>query len=93
MLAVVGQRIREIRKSKNLSQNDIAKRAGIAISQVGRIERGALNPSISALFVISRAMKVELKDLFKFEESFFKNAIKKEIAIAVKRKAKAIIID
>ncbi|MGQ0827536.1 MAG: helix-turn-helix domain-containing protein [Bacteroidota bacterium] len=76
VLVAVGNRIREIRKKKNLTQSAVANKAGIAISQVGRIERGKLNPSISTLFVISLAMKIEIKDLFEFDEPFLKSTKK-----------------
>ena len=55
-----------------MTQEDVAHKAGIAVSQVGRIERGKLNPSISTVFVIALAMDVEPKELFDFEESFIK---------------------
>ena len=92
VLIAVGNRIREIRKNKNLTQSDIANNAGIATSQVGRIERGKLNPSISTLFVISLAMKIELKDLFEFEKSLIKTANQKNMPLLAK-KAKAIIMN
>ena len=68
VLLAVGKRIRYIREKKSLTQKDIASKAGIAISQVGRIERGEINSSVSTLFVISDAMKTELKNLFELKK-------------------------
>lgn len=73
ILLALGDKLRNIRKRKKMSQKDVAIKAGIAISQVGRIERGLLNPSISTLFVISLALEVEPKEIFDFEELFVKH--------------------
>ena len=72
ILIAVGNRLREVRKKKAMTQEDVAHKAGIAVSQVGRIERGKLNPSISTIFVIALAMEIEPKDLFEFEEPLVK---------------------
>lgn len=74
ILVAVGDKIRELRKQKQMSQEDLALKAGIAISQVGRIERGLLNPSISTLFVISMALEIEPKQLFDFDQLFVKKS-------------------
>jgi len=71
-MVAVGNRFRDVRKKKGLTQEDVAHKAGIAVSQVGRIERGNLNPSISTMFVIAMAMDIEPKELFDFEEPFVK---------------------
>jgi transcriptional regulator with XRE-family HTH domain len=72
ILVAVGNRLRKVRKERGLTQEDVAHKAGVAVSQVGRIERGKLNPSISTIFVIALAMEVEPKDLFDFEEPLVK---------------------
>jgi transcriptional regulator with XRE-family HTH domain len=72
ILITMGNKLRDIRKEKKMTQEDVADKAGIAVSQVGRIERGKLNPSISTIFVIALALDVEPKDLFDFAESFVK---------------------
>lgn len=65
-LKALGERIRNVRMSKNLSQEDLAGIAEIALSQVGRIERGETNPTISTLYLISKSLDVPLKDLLNF---------------------------
>jgi transcriptional regulator with XRE-family HTH domain len=72
ILLAIGSKLKELRKKKEMSQEDVAYKAGIAVSQVGRIERGKLNPSISTLFVISLALEIEPKELFDFEQSFLR---------------------
>jgi len=59
----LGERIQKLRKKQGLSQLALANEADIPLSQIGRIERGENNPTISTLFVIANALKVELKTL------------------------------
>ena len=54
----VGERIREIRTIKKITQEDLANECGIDYSQVNRMELGKVNFSISYLFLIADALKV-----------------------------------
>jgi len=64
--ALLGERIRELRKKRNLSQEQLAEMAGISSKYLSRIERGIQAPSIESLDKISAGMKVEIRDLFDF---------------------------
>ena len=46
-----GRNLKILRKEANLSQEDLANDCDISISQIGRIERGEINTTISTLFV------------------------------------------
>ena len=61
VIKAIGERVRKLRLDNNLSQEDLANEADIPISQIGRIERGETNPTISTLHVIASALNVELK--------------------------------
>ena len=74
IILAFGSRLRQVRKERKMSQEELAHLAGIAVSQVGRIERGVLNPSISTLFAIARALEVEPKELFDFKEKLVKKS-------------------
>ena len=63
----LGNRIQEVRKSKNVTQEELAFRCGFELSQIGRIERGTINTSVSHVFAISKALDVPVKYLFEFE--------------------------
>jgi len=58
----VGERLRIARGSR--SQKEIALRAGIDSGSISRIERGAIDPTISTLQAIAGALGVSLADLF-----------------------------
>lgn len=67
LIKAVGERIRQFRLEQNISQEDLAYEADILVSQIGRIERGETNPTISTLYVISVALKIELSTLLDFK--------------------------
>ena len=59
-----GQRIKELRLAKGLSQEELAFRAGIHRTYLGGIERGERNPSLKNIVVIAQALDVDLSELF-----------------------------
>lgn len=63
-----GTNLKRIRKESGLSQEDLANDADIPLSQVGRIERGEVNTTISTVFVLAKALKIEASDLFQFKK-------------------------
>ena len=65
VLVALGQRIRAIRESKEVSQESVALASGIDRSYLGGIERGEHNVAVVNLERIAIALDVHLKDLFK----------------------------
>jgi transcriptional regulator with XRE-family HTH domain len=57
-------RIKEIRKSKGLTCQYIADRAGISKVEVNRIERGLRDPKTQVLFRISQALDVPFEEIY-----------------------------
>ena len=60
----LGKVIKRIRLSKNLTQKDVAKLAGISLKYYGTIERGKSSPSLKVVFKISLALEKSLSELF-----------------------------
>jgi transcriptional regulator with XRE-family HTH domain len=61
---LIGQRLRELREAKNLSQGDIEKRTGLVRPYTSRVENGHTVPSIETLEKYARALEVPLYRLF-----------------------------
>ncbi|MFN0081916.1 MAG: helix-turn-helix domain-containing protein [Ferruginibacter sp.] len=61
-----GLRVREIRISKNFTQESLAWEAGIEPMQVSRIERGIINTNISQILNLAKALNVNAMELFDF---------------------------
>lgn len=62
----LGEKIRKIRLNKKISQEDLAYSCELEYSQINRIELGKVNTSISHLFLIAKALKVDPKELIDF---------------------------
>ncbi|MGL2992569.1 helix-turn-helix domain-containing protein [Flavobacterium sp. TSSA_36] len=60
----VGEKIKLRRLNLNLSQEILSYDANIPRNQIGRIERGEISTTISTLYKICKALKIEIKELF-----------------------------
>lgn len=65
-LSKFGNRLREIRLAKNLSQEMLANDADIPINQIGRIERAEISTSLSTIYKIAKALDMDIVELFNF---------------------------
>lgn len=60
----IGEKLRELRESKDLSQGEIEKRSGLLRVYVSRIENGHTVPAIETLEKLARALEVPMYQLF-----------------------------
>jgi len=60
----IGERLRELREAKGLSQGDIEHDAGLLRCYVSRVENGHTAPSIPVLERWAKALGVELYQVF-----------------------------
>lgn len=61
------ENFKKLRKSKKLTQEDLSGLCDVQLSQIGRIERGEINVTISSIFLLAKALKVEPKVLLDFK--------------------------
>jgi transcriptional regulator with XRE-family HTH domain len=61
---IIGDRLRELREGKSLSQGDIEKRTGLLRCYISRVENGHTVPAIETLEKMARALEVPLYQLF-----------------------------
>lgn len=67
VMSKVGERIRFLREQRNLSLHQLAVEAEISKNQVWRIEQSEHNTSLVTLNRIAVALKIDLEELFKFD--------------------------
>lgn len=63
---LLGARIKELRKAKKLSQDQLSESIGIDPKHLSRIEVGKSYPYMETLESIAKSLDVEIKDLFEF---------------------------
>lgn len=66
-LKALGERLRNLRQEKGITQEELGFLVGNSGKQIGRIERGENNVTSCMLYQIAKALKVELKDIFDFK--------------------------
>jgi transcriptional regulator with XRE-family HTH domain len=64
VLELLGNRVKEIRLSKGMTQTELANKIGKDHPSINRLEKGKINPSYYFLFELSEGLEIELKDLF-----------------------------
>lgn len=65
-LKAFGKNLKNLRREKGLTQEQLANDLDIEISQISRIERGVINTSIGNVNAIAKVLIIEPKDLFDF---------------------------
>jgi transcriptional regulator with XRE-family HTH domain len=65
----IGDKLRELRLAKNLSQGDIEKRTGLFRCYTSRVEHGHTVPSVETLEKYAHALEVPLYRLFTDDDS------------------------
>jgi len=61
---IIGERLRELREEKKLSQGDIEKRTGLIRCYVSRVENGHTIPAVETLEKFARALEIPIYQLF-----------------------------
>lgn len=61
-------RMKEMRKAKKLTQEDLAKQVGVSRQSIIAIESGKYKPSLELAYNISKAFECIIEDVFIMEE-------------------------
>ena len=64
----LGQRIAALRKARKLTQEQLAEALGCSVEFISLVERGINAPSVAGLEKFAKILKIEVKELFTFEE-------------------------
>ena len=63
-ILLVGQKIRQIRKSRHLTQADLAARIGVTQSDLSRMENGEYKVGLDTLFRILQVFELSMSHFF-----------------------------
>lgn len=61
---ILGERLRELREKKNLSQGDVQERSGLLRAYLSRVENGHTIPTIETLEKLAKALEIPIYQLF-----------------------------
>jgi len=65
---LLGKRIRTLRTTKGLTQQELGHQADVDYKFIGEIERGNMNPSFKVLVKIAKVLEVDLPEILRFEQ-------------------------
>ena len=65
-------KIEEIRKQKNITQEDFAKALGVSRQTISSLETGKYNPSIFLAYKIAKYFDLTIEQIFIFDEEDIK---------------------
>lgn len=63
MTSGLAKRLKQLRAERGLTQAALAKRAGVTLGYVGRLEIGRHDPQLSTLRKLAKALKVTVAEL------------------------------
>lgn len=64
ILKKFGYKVRELRKERGISQEELAEKAGLHRTYIGMIERAEKNVTLLNIEKIANALSVSIKELF-----------------------------
>ena len=86
----LGLRIRELRKSRKMTQEQVAELVGIETANISYIETGRFAPSVETLAKLSEILEVSLHEFYMFEHLKSVNELKNEIINALNGNEKLV---
>jgi transcriptional regulator with XRE-family HTH domain len=81
---LIGKRLKELRRSKQLSQEQLAEKADINSKYLSRMERGTENPTLDMLVKLSNALEVEMWEMFDFGHEVSQKELKSTFSNFIK---------
>ena len=67
--AVIGEKIRELRKERGMSQMSLAALVGVSYQQIQKYEKASGSISVERLEQLSKAFKVPIREFFPAEKA------------------------
>jgi transcriptional regulator with XRE-family HTH domain len=68
-VALVGSRIRELRKGRHLTQTELSEKIGVAQSDLSRMEQGEYKVGLDTLFKILQVFDLKMGEFFEETET------------------------
>ena len=62
-LTALGQKMREARKNKDLTQQELSDLSHVSVKQIANIEKGKMNPSYLILRALAKVLHISLDTL------------------------------
>jgi transcriptional regulator with XRE-family HTH domain len=82
---LIGSRIKQVRKAKGFSQEELAEMAEVSSKYLSSIERGNENPTLDTFIKLAQALDVEFFELFHYAQEKSLNDAKRLLIDMIKK--------
>lgn len=79
----IGEKVRTLRKAKNISQEKLAELSGLHPTYISDIERGKVNASIYSFYMIASALEIPFSEIVNIPSIELNKKIENEIAVVL----------
>ena len=87
-----GHRLRQLRKNRNLTQEQLAEKLDISLPNISYIENGKTYPSVETQEKLCKVLNVKYVDLYMFDKTPSEEEMKEEILQALNNNPKLLKI-
>lgn len=63
---LLSEKIKEFRKNKKMTQQELAVKAGLHLTYVSHLELGKYHPTVYVMWKIAKALEVKMSQIFEF---------------------------
>ena len=77
---LLGNRIKELRKSRGMTQENLSEYLGCEPNHVAKIEAGTHFPQPEKLDILTKVFEISMKDLFDYEHKLSEHILKDNIS-------------
>ncbi len=92
LAALLGKRVRELRKDKKMSQAELAEATRLSDNYIALVEQGKRSPSLETIDKISKALKTSYEELFSFQSKDPRETAEKSLLSLLKGKSEQDIL-
>ena len=83
-LVLFGKRVRELRKARKLTQEQLAEIIGLGSKQIGNIETGAGFTTMATLEKLAKVFGIEMFQLFNFSHNDSRENLEQDLIALIK---------
>ncbi|MGB8345212.1 MAG: helix-turn-helix transcriptional regulator [Ktedonobacteraceae bacterium] len=65
---LIGKKVKHLRRLNDFTQAQLAEKADLSLNYISQIETGVASPTVKTLLAIAKALNVDLKELFDFNQ-------------------------
>ena len=87
-----GAHLKDVRTTRQLTQDQLAERGGLSVDTVRRIERGAVSPSLDTLAKLAKGLGMSMTAMFGYFETGQRDFVSEITVLLAERPARDVTL-